>query len=171
MTGEHVPRPLWHDTFGRDQVHFSPDGKWVAYSSTESGRLEVYVAAFPSLDKKRQVSNAGGAEPMWRHDGKELYYLSLDGNMMAVSVNAEATMDTGLPKVLFRADVLNPYGGFDVTGYNVSRDGQRFLILRARQTAKQRWRRANQRGRQLGRSAQVVQDPSPKSRERAPRGS
>jgi dipeptidyl aminopeptidase/acylaminoacyl peptidase len=129
MAGEHVPIALWHDAFNRDQVHFSPDGKWVAYSSNESGQLEVYVASFPKLDQKKQVSNAGGAEPLWRRDGKELYFLSLDGNLMAVTANAGATIDTGPPKALFRADVLNPSGDLGETAYNVSRDGQKFLLL------------------------------------------
>jgi eukaryotic-like serine/threonine-protein kinase len=134
MTGEHVPVALWHDAFARDQVHFSPDGKWVAYNSNESGQLEVFVASFPNLEQKRQVSNGGGGEPLWRADGKELYYLSTDGSLMAVDVKAGTTIDTGPPKPLFRADILNPVGDWGETEFNVSRDGQKFLILERAKT-------------------------------------
>ena len=66
MTGEQKPVKLMQSPFFKDQLHFSPDGKWVAYQSNESGRMEVYVAAFPRMDQKRQVSTEGGAEAMWR---------------------------------------------------------------------------------------------------------
>lgn len=129
MTGEHKPALLIHDAFHRDQMHFSPDGKWVAYNSDESGRLEVYVASFPKMDQKRQVSTGGGAEPMWRGDGKELYYLSLDNKLMAVSMTVGATLETGPPKDLFQTNVVNFYDDFGITAYNVSRDGKKFLLL------------------------------------------
>jgi eukaryotic-like serine/threonine-protein kinase len=129
MTGERVPATLVQDSFARDQFHFSPDGKWVAYNSDESGRLEVYVASFPAMQQKHQVSDNGGGEPIWRPDGKELYYLSLDGKMMAVTVKAGATVETGPPKALFQADAVNPDGELDATEYNVSKDGQKFLVL------------------------------------------
>jgi eukaryotic-like serine/threonine-protein kinase len=129
MAGEQKPVKLLQSQFFKDQLHFSPDGKWVAYQSNESGRMEVYVAAFPKMDQKRQVSTNGGGEAMWRGDGKELYYLGLDGQMMAVSVKEGATIETGPPKALFPANVINPFGNYDVTAYNVSRDGQKFLLL------------------------------------------
>lgn len=126
MTGEHVPIALWHDAFGRDQVHFSPDGKWVAYNSDESGRPEVYVAAFPSLEKKQQVSVEGGAQPLWRKDGKELFYLSLGSELMAVTVNEGTAVETGPPRVLFKSSLdLAP----EINQYCVANNGQKFLIL------------------------------------------
>ena len=73
-----------------DQIHgnFSPDGRFVAYTSNESGRFQVYVQTFPLSDRKWQVSTDGGYEPRWRGDGREIYYLSEDRKLMAVSVSA-----------------------------------------------------------------------------------
>ena len=79
---------------------FSPDGNWIAYSSDESGLVEVYVESFPTHGGKRQISLAGGSGPRWRADGKELYYYSLDGTLMAVSVTGSgASLTTGPPIV------------------------------------------------------------------------
>jgi eukaryotic-like serine/threonine-protein kinase len=127
--GERGPVKLLQSPFFKDQLHFSPDGKWVAYQTNESGRMEVYVAAFPKMDQKRQVSTEGGGEAMWRKDGKELFYLSLDSKMMAISVKEGETLETGPPKALFPANAVNPYGNYDVTAYNVTHDGQKFLLL------------------------------------------
>jgi Tol biopolymer transport system component len=80
---------------GIDQTRVSPDGRWVAYNSLESGSLEVYVAAFPSFPQKRQLSAGGGAHPQWRGDGRELYYLAPDRRLMAVDVRSGATLETG----------------------------------------------------------------------------
>jgi hypothetical protein len=93
----------------------------VAYQSTESGRLEVYVAAFPTFTEKRQVSKDGGREAHWRRDGKELFYLSLDGKVMSVDVKATTELETGAPKMLFQTPMQE--GVYCVTG-----DGKRFLI-------------------------------------------
>lgn len=81
---------------------FSPDGRWIAYASDESGRVEVYVESFPTHGGKRQISPGGGSGPRWRADGKELYYYSLDGKLMAVSVTTGGeTLATGTPTALF----------------------------------------------------------------------
>ena len=88
---------------GIDQTHVSPDGRWVAYNSLESGSLEVYVAAFPSFPQKRQLSAGGGAQPQWRGDGKELYYLAPDRKLMDVDVRSGATLETGVPHALFQS--------------------------------------------------------------------
>ena len=110
-----------------DQIHgnFSPDGRFVAYTSNESGRFQVYVQTFPLSDRKWQVSTDGGYEPRWRGDGHEIYYLSEDRKLMAVAVGAGPSF--AVPKVLFQTRV--PEGVTPRrTHYVPSRDGQRFLV-------------------------------------------
>jgi eukaryotic-like serine/threonine-protein kinase len=108
---------------------FSPDGKWVAYASNETGRWEIYVTSFPEARGKWQVSTDGGEQPRWRGDGKELFYLSSDGKMMAAPVTTGANFDAGTPVTLFQATPRQPVPLYDLFAYDVSRDGQRFLIL------------------------------------------
>jgi len=107
---------------------FSFDGKWVAYASNETGKWEIYVTSFPDAHGKWQVSTGGGEQPRWRGDGTELFYLSLDGKMMAVPVTVGATFDTGSSVALFQATPRQPVSRTDLFVYDVSRDGQRFLI-------------------------------------------
>ena len=78
------PGAVARHSFSNDQFHLSPDGRWIAFNSQESGRWEVYVASFPSFADKRQVSRGGGCQPLWRNDGKEFFYLGLEGKLMAV---------------------------------------------------------------------------------------
>ena len=112
--------------------NFSPDGRLVAYTSNESGRFEVYVETVPRSDRKWPVSTNGGYEPRWRADGGEIYYLSEDRNLMAVPVGAGPSF--GIPKPLFQAHV--PAGvSWLRTHYVPSRDGQRFLVNVATDTA------------------------------------
>jgi eukaryotic-like serine/threonine-protein kinase len=89
--------PLVHTPFNEAQARFSPDGRFIAYMSDESGRLEVYVQPFPSDGQKWTVSVGGGQEPSWRRDGRELYYLSPDGTLMAVGVQTGRGFDAGTP--------------------------------------------------------------------------
>jgi eukaryotic-like serine/threonine-protein kinase len=104
----------------------SPDGRWIAYQSAESGRSEVHVRAFPSLDQERQVSNGGGVQPLWSKDGRELYYLTLNSRLMTVEVKSGATLETGNPRSLFQTPIEgNPL----LAQYAVSADGQRFLMM------------------------------------------
>ena len=107
---------------------FSPDGKWVAYSSNESGRWEVYVTSFPEAHGKWQVSNAGGDQPKWRSDGKELFYLGSDSKMMAVPVKTGANFDAGTSVALFQANPRELVATSEQFSYDVSKDGQKFLI-------------------------------------------
>jgi eukaryotic-like serine/threonine-protein kinase len=107
---------------------FSPDGKWVAYSSNESGRWEVYVTSFPEAHGKWQVSNAGGVEPKWRSDGKELFYLSPESKMTAVPVKTGLSFDPGTPAALFQANPREMLATSEQFSYEVSQDGQKFLI-------------------------------------------
>ena len=107
---------------------FSPDGKWVAYASNESGKWEIYVTSFPDARGRWQISSSGGEQPRWRGDGKELFYLSLDGKMMAAPVTTGTHFDAGTPVVLFQSTPRQPVLVYDLFVYDVSRDGQRFLI-------------------------------------------
>jgi len=110
-----------------EQMHgnFSPDGHLVAYTSNESGSFEVYVETLPRSDRKWSVSTGGGYEPRWRADGSEIYYLSEDRKLMAVSVGPGPSF--GVPKALFQTRVpagITP----NRTHYVPSRDGRRFLV-------------------------------------------
>ena len=112
-----------------DGAHFSPDGRWVAYQSNESGQHEVWVAAFPAFDQRRRVSARGGGQAFWRGDGRELFYVTLDGKMMSVTVTPEAggALDFGAPVELFQSPLVRPLMTLDQ--YSVTSDGQRFLFL------------------------------------------
>ncbi|HTA24545.1 MAG TPA: protein kinase [Terriglobales bacterium] len=114
---------------------FSPDGKWVAYASNESGRWEVYVTSFPEAHGKWQVSNAGGEQPKWRSDGKEFYYLAPDGKIMAAPVTTGAKFDAGTPVALFQANPRELVATSEQSSYDVSKDGQKFLINTQLKTA------------------------------------
>ena len=95
--------------FNEVQARFSPGGKWVAYASDESGRFEVYVRPFPFSAERTLVSTGGGMQPEWRHDGKELFYISADRKMMAVPLSADGlTLTPGTPRALFAVDVVEP---------------------------------------------------------------
>jgi eukaryotic-like serine/threonine-protein kinase len=107
---------------------FSPDGKWVAYASNETGKWEIYVTSFPEARGRWQVSTGGGEQPRWRGDGRELFYLSADGKMMAAPVTPGTNFDAGTPAALFQTTPRQPVLVYDLFVYDVSRDGQRFLI-------------------------------------------
>jgi eukaryotic-like serine/threonine-protein kinase len=107
---------------------FSPDGKWVAYGSTESGRWEVYVTSFPEAKGKWQVSNNGGSQPRWRADGKELFYLSADAKIMSVPVKIGASFDPGTPSALFQTNPKDTAATSEQFFYDASPDGQKFLV-------------------------------------------
>lgn len=111
-----------------DNACFSPDGRWVAYASTESGQAEIRVASFPEFRNIRQVSAGGGVEPRWRGDGKELFYITSYGQLMAVGVSDTGSMlDTTAPRKLFATRVSTGIPGS--SHYAVSADGSRFLVL------------------------------------------
>ncbi|MGH9317676.1 MAG: TolB family protein, partial [Thermoanaerobaculia bacterium] len=103
---------------------FSPDGRWIAYASNESGRFEIYVQPFPGPGGKWQISTAGGTAPVWRRDGKELFYLALDRKLMAVEVKTGPAFEAGVARPLFQARLRNDPD----REYDVSADGQRFLV-------------------------------------------
>jgi hypothetical protein len=104
----------------------SPDGRWVAYNADEAGRWEVFVATFPGFSAKRQISPDGGVQPQWSGDGRELFYLTGDGSMMAVRAAPGPEFAVSPPSRLFAARIQpNPH----VPQYAVTADRQRFLAL------------------------------------------
>jgi Tol biopolymer transport system component len=125
MTGGAKPYPLLQSEFAESFARFSPDGRFFAYVSTESGRAEVYVQSFPPAGGKWQVSTSGGGQPHWRRDGKELYYISPDKRLMAVTVSLDGTFESGKPTQLFSTQIT---GFLSPDRYDVSADGQRFLV-------------------------------------------
>jgi Tol biopolymer transport system component len=134
MFGDYKPYPLLNSSFNEAQGHFSPDGKWFAYISNESGRQEVYLRRFPECDSQVQVSNGGGAQPHWRKDGHELFYMRSDRQLMAVDVKLGSSAVVGEPKALFTTSVL---GFTSPNRYAVSADGQKFLVNSAVQQINQ----------------------------------
>ena len=115
--------------FNEFQAQLSPDGHWIAYASDESGRWEVYVQSFPVLGAKRAISTGGGSEPQWRRDGRELFYITPDGTLMAVDVSSGATLQVTRPTPLFKTPIPAP-GEMNTrrNHYVASPDGQRFLV-------------------------------------------
>jgi Tol biopolymer transport system component len=126
MMGPREPLRLIESPYAKDEPHFSPDGQWVAYNSTESGALEVHVASFPASDKRRQVSLGGGGVPWWRADGRELFYMSRDGKLMAVPVTPGPAPEFAVPTVLFQTPLSSPL--LISAPYVVAANGQRFLL-------------------------------------------
>jgi serine/threonine protein kinase len=130
LTGDRTPRPFVRSRGADLHARFSPDGRWVAYSSAESGRHQIYVQPFPNADGRWQLSTDGGSEPRWRGDGRELFFIGSDRRLMAVPVTTGVTstsFEHGPPVALFAtrvAEFANPYR----TTYAVASDGQRFLI-------------------------------------------
>jgi Tol biopolymer transport system component/tRNA A-37 threonylcarbamoyl transferase component Bud32 len=114
-------------------AQFSPDGHWVAYVSTESGKFEIYVQSFPTPSGKRQISTNGGLVPRWRRDGKEVFYIGNDRKLRAVPVRSgDKGFDISMPEVLFEVPAGVPAGNLgttaEVSGYDVAADGRRFLF-------------------------------------------
>jgi Tol biopolymer transport system component len=131
LEGDRTPKPFLQDDFEKLSAKFSPDGKWVAYSSDESGQTQVYVRPFPVPGGKYQVSSAGGSQPVWRRDGKELFYIGADGKLMALEVKRSSKFEAGDVKVLFDTHIGNVFSSGLLpsrTNYAVSGDGQRFLM-------------------------------------------
>jgi Tol biopolymer transport system component len=119
--------PFLQTNYDERGAKFSPNGRWVAYESNESGTNEVCVRPFPVSPGKWQVSTAGGEQPRWRRDGKELFYVSADHKLMSVEVNTDgSTFEHRAPTALFGTRV----GGIDTPGdyYAVTADGQRFIL-------------------------------------------
>jgi len=130
MDGERKPVPVAQTNFEERDGQFSPDGKWIAYQSNESGRVEIWVQSFPGPGGKSQVSNNGGAQVRWRPDGKELFYIALDGQLMSVPIRFtnNQTVDAETPVALFATHVGGALQATIPQRYSVSRDGKQFLM-------------------------------------------
>jgi serine/threonine protein kinase len=132
LEGDRKPFPVVKTIFEEREGQFSPDARWVAYASNESGQFQIYAQSFPdAAGGKWQVSTTGGVQPRWRRDGKELFYLAPDGTLMAVPMVPPAagrSVEAGSPVKLFSTSINAGQGGMLRQQYAVSSDGQRFLI-------------------------------------------
>jgi Tol biopolymer transport system component len=133
LAGDRQPALFLQTPFGEFNGRFSPDGRWIAYASSDQGRPEVYVQPYPASGGKWQISPNGGQQPWWRSDGKELYYLSADGKLMAVEVKPGGSFEAGAPRALFDLAPARALGG--VSSYAVTAAGDRFLFVTAREEA------------------------------------
>jgi len=125
--GNRTPIPYLRTPFNETRAKFSPDGRWVSYTSDESGTSDVYIQSFPASRKKWQVSVRGGSSAIWRRDGKEIFYIAPDRRLMTVQVLSKgSTIDLGPATTLFQVpdgDAVNSR-----FSYAASADGQRFLV-------------------------------------------
>jgi len=133
LDGASIPRPLSKQPVPELGAYFSParagmGPRWIAYTSAETGRYEVYVSDFPSEGRRWTASTKGGWMPHWSRDGSELFFLSLEGTLMLIPVHTGRALELGTPKVLFTTE-LRPTPIQTLTNqYAVSQDGQRFLL-------------------------------------------
>ena len=131
LSGERKPRPFVNTEFVEGLSNFSPDGRWIAYSSNESGRFEVYVQPYPQRTGKWQISTQGGSYARWARSGKELFYLTDEGAVMGADVRADGqAFSAGTPRMLFKTNAMfgdHAAGGFELP-YDVTADGQRFIL-------------------------------------------
>jgi dipeptidyl aminopeptidase/acylaminoacyl peptidase len=127
LSGDRKPYPFLQTIEAENWAAFSPDGKWVAYSSTQTGQAEVYVTPFPARGRQWRVSRDGGSQARWRRDGKEIFYLAPNRTLMAAAINAQGSdFSVGAVEPLF--EFRFPYGQYHA--FDVSADGQRFLLNR-----------------------------------------
>jgi hypothetical protein len=131
INGDRKPIPIAQTPADERDGQFSPDGKWVAYQSDETGEPEIYVQPFLRSGRRERVSPSGGAQVRWRADGKELFYLTLDGEMMSVPIEFDPTGETmkpGTPTPLFKTRIVGVVVPIARQQYTPSPDGQRFLV-------------------------------------------
>jgi len=130
LFGDRKPAPFLESTFDRIQSRVSPDSRFLAYTTNESGQFQIVVQTFPDPNGgKWQISAEGGVEPKWRRDGRELYYLGLDGKMMAVTIATSPAFTAGRPSVLFQTPLtVNRASPSRDRRYDVAADG-RFLMV------------------------------------------
>jgi hypothetical protein len=120
------PKAFRATEFNETSGQFSPDGKFIAYMSNESGRNEIYVQPYPGPGRTWQISTTGGRDPHWRADGKELFYASADQKLMAVEIQLAPTFQAGIPQPLFLGRVAT---GPAATKYAPDPTGQKFLVV------------------------------------------
>jgi Tol biopolymer transport system component len=131
LFGDKKPKPLLESPFDKIQAQVSPDGRWIAYVTNETGAFQIVVQSFPDPNGgKWQISADGGVEPKWRHDGRELYYLALDGKLMSVSIKTDRTLEAGRPAALFQTPLtVNRTRPDRDRHYDPTHDGQKFLLV------------------------------------------
>jgi hypothetical protein len=128
LDGSNVTKRLIGTSFNVSNSEISPDGRWLAYQSNESGSDQIYVRPFPNVDAGRwQISTEGGTRPVWNRNGRELFYYVAPGTMMAVPVKTGESFKAGTPAVLFKGEYLSTLNG---TQYSVTADGRRFLMIK-----------------------------------------
>jgi DNA-binding winged helix-turn-helix (wHTH) protein/Tol biopolymer transport system component len=136
-TADRKPNPYLQTSFNELHGQVSPDGRWLAYTSDESGSWEVYVQSFPVAGNRRTISTAGGAQPRWRRDGKELFFLASDRRMMSVKVepklDAQGGLEVSEPEPLFQTRIRGALVSSWLE-YTVTANGQRFLICETERT-------------------------------------
>ncbi|HET6962832.1 MAG TPA: hypothetical protein VFJ27_10060, partial [Terriglobia bacterium] len=131
LLGDRRPFTFQRTPFNETNARFSPDDRWVAFDSDESGTREIYVRRFEGSPEKTRVSTAGGTQPSWRRNGKELFYLAADSKIMAVSVKTGDTLEAGIPRPLFKIDSVVGIDSVGASEYDVTADGERFLVSMA----------------------------------------
>ncbi|MBW3565447.1 MAG: protein kinase [Acidobacteria bacterium] len=128
---EGTTKPWLATPFNERGAELSPDGRWIVYQSDESGRNEIYVRGFPDSERKWRITDGGGIMPSWRADGREIFYIAPDRRMMSIPVDPNEQMFAGSPVALFDAGVRS----HPVRQYDVTPDGQRFVLNRAGTTS------------------------------------
>jgi Tol biopolymer transport system component len=121
------PAPVLAGPFNEYSARLTPDGKWLAYTSDESGRPEIYVQPYPNATRKWQISTQGGSEPMWRENGRELFYVAASQTLNVVSVQTTPEFSASRPTKLSDTVIDTSSGGPQTTHYAVTADGERFL--------------------------------------------
>jgi eukaryotic-like serine/threonine-protein kinase len=134
QTGQLRPEAILQSPAAQENGEISPDGRWLAYQSIESGQFQVYVRPFPAVDSGRwSISPAGGTRPAWARNGRELFYLDGNDQLTSVPVETKATtFGAGTPTRILDTKYYAgaTTAGFDLRAYDVSRDGQRFLMIK-----------------------------------------
>jgi serine/threonine-protein kinase len=131
LDGTHRVTPLVQSPFTERNGVVSPDGRWLAYEANDSGPVEIYVRPFPEVNRGRwQVSTAGGTRPLWARSGQELFYVAPTGALMRVGVERSASWAATTPALLVKDGYSTSPGGFFGRTYDISPDGQRFLMIK-----------------------------------------
>jgi serine/threonine-protein kinase len=156
--GENKPRPFLQTGFREESPQLSPDGRWLAYQSNESGKFEIYVRPFPDPGGKVAISTQGGALPRWSHSGRELFYQDPQNRIMAVDVETTPAFRAGQPRALFELHADAPAGNSSSSQWDVAPDGKRFLVFKAPE------------GQETGTKLQVVENWFEELRRRIPSG-
>jgi len=138
LGGATKPQIVQDTPYRTSGFRFSPDGQFVAYTSEESGRGEVFVASFPSFGVKRQISSGGGSLPLWRKDGRELFFREPPGTLMSAEIRTGPKIETTVPRKLFPYGANSPFGN----QFAITADGKRFLMM--------------ERGERSGKSAEIM---------------